>query len=71
MGVIFDDFDDFDDGYGNEDAGDDEDDDDGNDDSTNQVYNLSKLTDWRTAYGIGKYTENTIYTYTEDASKMH
>ena len=34
-----------------------------NDDSNNQVYNLSKLTDWRTAYGIGKYTksaENTL-----------
>ena len=33
----------------------------GNDDSTNQVYNLSKLTDWRTAYGIGKYTEITLH----------
>ena len=31
------------------------------DDSTNQVYNLSKLTDWRTAYGIGKYNEKNTY----------
>ena len=58
MVVNFDDDGDFDD----VDFGDDGvyEDGDGNDDSTNQVYNLSKLTDWRTAYGIGKYTENTL-----------
>ena len=46
--------------FGNNDGFDDGDDDyvnDENDDSNNQVYNLSKLTDWRTAYGIGKFTE--------------
>ena len=59
MMVTFDDNGDFDNGYDDSDDGDFEG--DGNDDSTNQVYNLSKLTDWRTAYGIGKYNENTIY----------
>ena len=64
---VFDDGDeDFDDGYDDFDGEYDDDDDgdfegDGNDDSTNQVYNLSKLTDWRTAYGIGKYTEITLH----------
>ena len=50
MTMIFDHNDDFD-------NGDDDYVNDGNDDSNNQVYNLSKLTDWRTAYGIGKFTE--------------
>ena len=58
MMVTFDDNGDFDNGYGDFDNCDF--DSAGNDDSTNQVYNLSKLTDWRTAYGIGKYAENTL-----------
>ena len=65
------DFDDGDEGDGYGDFDEEDGDFESNDDSTNQVYNLSKLTDWRTAYGIGKNAENTLYIYTEDASKMH